>query len=570
MIKSAYPVTDFVPADIDCSKWSELEPLFADLAARDLSTKEALERWLLDRSELSAAISEARATRYIAMTCHTDDEAKRKAFLQFVEEIDPKVKPMWFALDKRYVASPARGEMERPRYEVLDRDTENDVKLFREENVALETELEKLEQQYSELSGAQTCEFDGATRTMPQMQKYLERTDRDLREKAFLTMTERRFADHATINKLFDKMVELRHQVALNAGEANYRDFMFKKYRRFDYGPAECVSFHEACDIIIVPMQRNLNKQRKMALGVERLRPWDLNVDVKGRGPLEPFSTVAELVNGTEAIFRKMDPELGELFSKLREPGCLDLESRKGKAPGGYQYNRDRERKPFIFMNAAGLARDVDTLLHEGGHAFHSMLSADEPIVHYRWSPIEFAEVASMTMELFAFPFLTEFYSREDADRARRRHLEDLTRLLPWIACIDAYQHWIYLNPQHDQAERAEMWYCFEDQYGPMVRWDGLDEEMRETNWQKQPHLFGAPFYYIEYGIAQIGALQLWKVYRRNPGEALARYKRALRLGGSRPLPDLFDAAGLKFTFGPEIVEEVMADVKEELDRLPM
>ncbi len=560
--------TDFVPADVDAGNWDVLKPYFKALRDRVINSVGDLEQWLLDRSELEASISEAGANRYIAMTCNTEDKEIEQAFLEFVENIEPKVKPEGFALDQKYVACPFRKELDQDRYQVIDRDTEAEVKLYRDENVALETELAKLDQQYNKICGAMTVEFDGEEKTMPQMATFLQKTDRAVRQSAWEGIAERRAADVEKINDIFDKMVKIRHTIAQNAGFDNYRDYMFEKMHRFDYTPADCEAFHQACEELVVPLQRKINAERKMQLDVESLRPWDLAVDVKGRDPLTPFDGADELVDGSERIFQKVDARLGNMFARLREPGCLDLDSRKGKAPGGYQYSRDRSRQPFIFMNAAGMQRDVETMLHEGGHAFHSILSETEPLLHYRHAPMEFAEVASMSMELTAHPFLTEFYSDDEAQRAVREHLEGVVNTLPWIATIDAFQHWLYTHPDHTRSEREAHWLSLLDRFGPAIDHEGY-EQHRPNAWHRQLHLFGVPFYYIEYGIAQLGALQLWLQYKQDTGKAIQNYCDALALGGSKPLPQLFEAAGMKFDFGPNAVKSLIAEVENELNTLP-
>lgn len=568
MDRTLPPSSPLVPADLDAGDWSQLAPLFDDLLERPLESASDLERWLVDRSELEAAISEALADRYIAMTCHTDDEAAKAEYLRFVDEIEPRVKPMIFRLNERFVKCSARADLDEEQFRVLNRDLEVEVMIYREENVPLETELSKLDQEYNEICGAMTCDFDGRERTLAQMSRYLEETDRETRETAWTKIASRRLDDADRIESIFDRMLMTRQRVAENAGFENYRDYMFRKMRRFDYTPADCIRFHDACEQEITPLYRELNRQRRELLGVDDLKPWDLVVDARGRPPLRPFEDADDLVDGTERIFGRMDPGLGKLFSRLREPGCLDLDSRKGKAPGGYQYQRDRSRKPFIFMNAAGLSRDVETLLHEGGHAFHSMLCADQPLLHYREAPTEFAEVASMSMELTAHQFLDEFFTTEDAERARRRHLESIVQSLPWIAQIDAFQHWLYTRVGHSRDERRDAWLALDARFGPEVDWSGF-EEYHARSWQRQLHLFGVPFYYIEYGIAQLGALQIWLNYRDDPDRAIDQYKAGLSLGGSRPLPELFDAAGAEFNFGRDSVRRLITEVSRELESLP-
>ena len=561
--------SDFVPTDLDASNWANLQPLYLALTERELKCSGCLESLILDRSELDAAASEAYATLYINMTCHTDDEQAKKAYLDFVENVQPQLKKIGFELDKKIVSGPHVGDLDQKRYEIMLRDLTADVELFRDENVPLQTEDTKLGQQFSEICGEMMVTYDGEEKTLPQMAKYLEETDRQTRADAWRIVTERRFQDHDRLSHIFDQMIEFRHKIARNAGFDNFRDYMFKAKHRFDYTPADCEAFHRGAAEVCVPVFRQLNKQRAEALGVDPLRPWDLGVDIKGRDPLRPFDEAEQMVEGSSRLFHRMGPALGDMFDTLRGGDCLDLESRKGKAPGGYQEMRDRSRKPFIFMNAAGMQGDLETMIHEAGHAFHSILCKPEPLLHYRHAPIEFAEVASMSMELMAYPFLDEFYDEAQAARAKRSHLEDIARLLPWIATIDAFQHWIYTNPTHSHDDRTAFWLELNDRFGAAVSWEGL-EQFLAMSWQRQLHLFEVPFYYIEYGIAQLGALQLWLQYKNDPSKATANYTRAMSLGGSRPLPELFAAAELTFNFGPETMKRLMDEVQKELETLPL
>lgn len=562
------PPSTFVPATLDASKWENVQPLYQALLNRTLKCPNCLENLLLDRSELDAAVSEARANLYINMTRHTDDEATKNAYLAFVENVEPQLKQIGFELDKKIANSPHASILDQQRYGVLLRNLKADVELFRPENIPLQTEETKLAQQYEEICGAMTVIFRGEEKTLPQMGKYLEETDRRLREEAWQMVAERRYRDRERIDAIFDEMVKLRHQMALNAGFSNYIEYSFKSKHRFDYTPEDCREFHRAAEQICVPVLRQLNRERAAALKVDRLRPWDLAVDIKGRAPLRPFQTCDQLIDSTSRLFHEMNPSLGEMFDTMRQGDCLDLDSRKGKAPGGYQYNRDRVRQPFIFMNAAGLHRDLITMVHEAGHAFHSMLCANDPLVDYRHSPIEFAEVASMSMELLSYPYLKHFYNEADANRAIRNHLEELARMLPWIATIDAFQHWIYEHPDHTRQERSAYWIELDSRFGPAVDWTGF-EHYRETLWHRQLHPFTVPMYYIEYGIAQLGALQMWLHFRRDRQRAIENYRNALALGGSRPLPELFAAAELKFDFGPDTMRSLMDEVRGELAKLP-
>lgn len=565
--------SDFVPASLDASSWSQLKPLYRLLIERPIPDARSLERLILDRSELDAAVSETGSVLHINMTCHTDDEATTKAYLDFVEHVQPQLKEVSFELDRRIVASPFCTELDQARYGVLLRDLRVGEELFRSENVPLETELTKLDQEYSQVLGSMMVEYRGKTLTMQQMARYQEETDRAVREETWRAMTDRRAQDRERLETIFETMLRLRHQIAINAGFANYRDYMHKAKRRFDYSPEDCASFAEGVERHVVPALRAINIQRAAAMKLDRLRPWDLAVDIHGRGPLRPFADAEDLVARTQRVFNRMDPSLGDMFAVLRvgvgETKCLDLESRKGKAPGGYQASRDRIRVPFIFMNAAGLQRDVETMVHEAGHAFHSLLCRNDPLVSYRSDiPLEFCEVASMAMELTSHPFLDEFYTKADADRARRNHLEGIATLLPWIATIDQYQQWLYTHVGHSRSERAAAWNRLMDRFGSEVDWTGL-ESHRSYLWQRQQHLFSAPFYYIEYGIAQLGALELFACYKRNPVQAIDAYKRGLSLGGSRPLPELFKAAGINLDFSPQRIDKTWSEIERSLQTLP-
>lgn len=554
----------FVPISANLGDWADIEPLYANLLAREIDTLESLESWLLDGSELDACIAEEHSRRYIAMTCNTEDSEIEAAYLHFIENIEPRLKTQRDRMNRKLLESPSRALLSPDRYGVLLRMVENQANLFRAENVPLQTEDDKLRQQYQKTCGAMTVQFQGEEKTLPQMRKYQEETDRALRQSAWETVANRYLADKDVIDDLFSRMVELRHQVARNAGFDNYRDYQHQNLNRFDYTPDDCFAFHTAVETSIVPIVRKLADQRRADLGLEALRPWDLEVDSQGRPPLRPFDSEEKLIAGCLGIFQGLDPELGIEFQSMQEQGLLDLSSRKGKAPGGYQSSLEEVRLPFIFMNAAGTDQDVFTLLHEGGHAFHSMASRNEPLIDYRSAPIEFCEVASMGMELLALPHLDAFYSEEEAARSSRSHLESALKVLAWIATIDAFQHWIYENPTHTVADRGSAWIRTRNRFAVDVDWSGY-EEIERNLWHRQLHPFCVPFYYIEYGIAQIGALQLWAKSIKDPAEALAGYKRALALGGTRPLPELFDAAGIQFSFTAETIEPIADALRKTL-----
>lgn len=576
------PTSDFVPEILDGTKWENIEPLLNQLLEREVNSRDELEQWILDRSELEAAIGESGANTYIDMTCDTGSEDKQAAYTSFITTVVPKVKPVSFELDKKMKALCEEYGLTSDRFEVLFRDTAADVDLFRQENVSIETELAQLDQEYDKICGAMTVVYDGEEKTMPMMGKYFESADRAVREDAWRKVAKRRLEDAEKISAIYDEMVQKRQTVAKNAGFDNFIGYAFKSKHRFDYTPEMCHAFHDAIEKHVMPFVAKLDASRKEQLGLDELRPWDLAVDPKNRSALEPFNGGKDLVSKTQKVFDKLSPELSTFFSSMGDGSntqgtangaMLDLDSRKGKAPGGYLYFRDRSKLPFIFMNAAGQHRDVETMVHEAGHAFHAMYSTDEPYVWYRSAPLEYAEVASMSMELLTMPYWDAYYpSEEDANRARRKQLEGSIGLLPWIATIDAFQHWVYANPTHSREERANAWLDIEKRFGHqghVVNWDGLDAERKHV-WQRQGHLFGVPFYYIEYGIAQLGALGFYLIsLEQGEDAALAAYKKSMSLGGSKPLPKLFEAAGLPFDFGDETVGRLVERVQKELDKLP-
>ncbi|KAB2660468.1 MAG: M3 family oligoendopeptidase [Verrucomicrobia bacterium] len=559
----------FVPVAGDLGDWEQIQPLFDGLERSIASahTPEALEQWLLDWGELSAALDEESSKRYIAMTCHTDSPEAEKAYLELVENLDPKSKPRQFKLEQLYLEHPSREKLSSSRYEVFDRSVRNHVELYREENVALETEEAKLGQQYQKLSGSLTVQFRGEEKTLTQMGRFLEETERVLRQEAWSLVANRRLEMKDQFEDIFDQLIELRQRMARNAGFDNYRDYAFKLRGRFDYNSEDCYHFHEAIAHEVIPLLKQLQNQRRLQLSLDALRPWDLAVDPLNQPPLRPFERVETMVERTQNIFDQLDPIASDGFKTLRQLALLDLANRKGKAPGGYQCTLAESRLPFIFMNAVGVQRDVETMLHEAGHAFHALATRNENLYAYRSAPIEFCEVASMTMELLGNEHIESFYSSAEARRARRDHLEGVVEVFPWIATVDAFQHWIYTHPGHTRFERASAWDQLICRFGGEVDWSGLDAA-RSHLWHRQLHIFLHPFYYVEYGIAQLGALQIWSNFKQDSVSALRNYHDGLTLGGSRPLPELFRTAGCQFDFSTATVRPLVQLLRQELEAL--
>ena len=565
----------FVPNRFDPSDWGQAEPLYRELVERGIGSAAELEKWLLDFSELSSVMDEFGSRRYIDKSCHTDDEAIKRRFMQWVEEIEPKVKPLFFALQRKFLASPQAGELERRdrRYAMLARNWRAEAEIYRDENVPLGTEVVKLVTDYDAIYGAMTVNFRGEELTLQQAEKFLEEPDRETRREAWEVTAQRRYQDHEKVEEIYDKTLELRARIARNAGLGNYRDYVWRAYKRFDYSPEQCLEFSKAIERTVMPLVAEMDRRRKAELGVEALRPWDTSVDPKNRPALEPFrgDQTDVLVEKTKRMFERLSPALAEDFDSLRRRKNLDLASRKGKQPGGYQCSLEEAREPFVFMNAAGLQRDVETLLHEGGHAFHCLAAREEPLMFLRSAPMEFCEVASMSMEALGADHYDVFYDGAEAARAKRSYFEGVVKFFPWMAKIDSFQHWVYTHPGHTREQREAEWLRLMDVFGlsgSRLDWSAF-EHIRRTMWRNKLHLFHAPFYYIEYGIAQLGALQLWVKSKHDPHRAVANYRSALKLGGTRTLPELFSAAGIVFDFSERTLGPLMEAVGEELAGLP-
>jgi len=557
----------FVPDDFDASKWENIEPYVNDLLSRELTCSSCLEKAISDSSNLAEHISETGALLYIGMTCDTENEKKKNEFLHFVENVRPKLSEFSDALNRRIAEHPSLEDLSE-RYTLMIRGIISDIEIFRTENIPLGVEQTKLVTKAQGITGAMTVEFEGKERTFPEMKAFLESNDREKREKAWKSMVNRWMDDSEDLSEIFDELIKIRHQIALNAGFDTYTDYMFRAMHRFDYSVEDCLTFHDSIEKVCMPIVKDINEKRRVAFGLEKLSPWDVNEktgsgpDISGERPLKPFESVQEMVTKLSQLFHNMSEDLGNKFDKLVEMDTLDLETRKGKAPGGYQYYLEKSRVPFIFMNAAGLQGDLETMIHESGHAFHSLYCGHLDLIDERNYPIEFAEVASMSMELLTQDEWGIFYENSnEVNRARISHLEGVVYLLPWIATIDAFQHWIYANPDHTRDERKEYWLSLREKFGSDMNWNG-NEEFRELSWQQQGHLYGVPFYYVEYGIAQLGALQLWQTHRKDPEKALIDYSNAMELGNTKTLPDLFAAAELKLGFDEKHLNSLIKEVK--------
>jgi oligoendopeptidase F len=559
----------FLPVDFTIINWESLEPYFKELDERVIYSLADLEQWLKDASELEAVISEDACWRQIKMTCDTENKKLEEAFNFFMMEIQPKIQPYSDKLNKKLVDCPFTKELDQTSYFTYLRNVKKNIELFREANIPLQAELSVMQQQFGVSSGKMTVDVNGQEYTLQQAAKFLEDPNRELREEVYRKINDRRLQDKKTLNDLFSSLLSKRHQVALNTGFENYRDYRFTELGRFDYNKEACFQFHEAVKLHVMPLVNQLYEIKKKKLGLDSLRPWDVEAEPAGIQPLRPFKNGEELTEKTIACFNELKPFFGNCLRKMKAMGHLDLESRKGKAPGGYNCPLAESGAPFIFMNAAGQFDDVTTMVHEGGHAIHSFLAHELELTGFKEYPTEIAEVASMAMELFSMDKWHVFFdTKEELTRAKEQQLERVITIFPWIATIDKFQHWVYENPNHTEEERAGKWLNIMEEFSsPVIDFSGL-EEYRKFGWQRQLHLFEVPFYYIEYGIAQLGAIGLWQQYKQNPESAINNYIEALKLGGTKTLPELFKAAGLQFDFSPGHISQLMTFVKKELEGL--
>ena len=559
----------YLPIDFVLTDWASLEPFFKELKERPIDSVANLEAWLMDLSELEACISEDACWRQIKMTCDTTDKSLEDAFTFFCMEIQPKMQPYTDALNRKLIESPFTAALDQDKYHTYLRAVKKSIELFRTENIPIQAELSVLQQQYGTIAGKMTIEVGGKEYTLQQAAQFLENEDRAFREEVYRKIQTRRLQDQAPLHDLFTSLVQKRHQVALNAGFENYRDYKFAELGRFDYTKEDCFQFHEAVKLHVMPLIEKIYERKKSKLGLDTLKPWDLEAEPAGTKPLRPFTNGEDLYKKSVACFEQIDPFFADCLKKMNELKHFDLESRKGKAPGGYNCPLAESGAPFIFMNAAGQMSDVTTMVHEGGHAVHSFLAHQLSLSAFKEYPMEIAEVASMAMELFSMNHWQSFFDNEaDLNRAIEHQLERTITIFPWIAIIDKFQHWVYTNPNHTIEQRTNEWQNIVKEFSCKVLNQSGLKEFRAIGWQRQLHLFEVPFYYIEYGIAQLGAIGMWMQYQKNPRQALDNYMNALALGGTKTLPELYKTAGLEFNFSPAYVKNLMEFTNQELEKL--
>lgn len=562
------PIRKFVPKNLIIDSWGKIQPLFDNLLERKINNVNELEKWMSDRSELAAVLEEDLAWRYIKMNIDTNDKDKSQKFHFWINEISPNMSPYSHRLNIKLVECKYIDDLDSDKYKIYIRGIKNSISIFREENIPLFTKMETKQQEYGSIVAKMNIEVNGEKLTMQKAQLLLKDTNRSFREEIYNKIQKRRLQDEKVLDNLYDELIELRQKIANNAGFKNYRDYMFSAMGRFDYTATDCYNFHDAIEQEIVPIITSLEKKRKEKLNYEVYRPWDTTVDTDGLPALNPFKDENNLTNLTIECFEKLRPYFGECISIMRKMEHLDLESKNGKAPGGFMYPLHEIGVPFIYMNAVGSQRDLVTMVHEGGHAIHSFLSRKLKLTEFKSTPSEVAELASMSMELLSMKYWDVFYpNRNDLKRAKKEQLEKALEGLPWIAAIDKFQHWIYTN-NHTSKERKEKWIEIDKELGnQVVNWDGY-ENSQAIMWQKQLHLYEVPFYYIEYGMAQLGAIAIWREFILKGEEAIDKYIEALKLGYTKSISEIYETAGIKFNFSSDYVKELADFIKSELDKI--
>lgn len=555
----------YIAEDLLVKTWQDVVSYYSELSDRNIQNKEELLKWIADRSEIDAAIDEESRWRYIRQTCDTESVEYKTDYENFIQDIMPNWMTVGNTLNKKLASSPYLKELDQDRFHVYLRQLEAQLKIFREENIPLSQQVQLLSQEYGAIIAAMTIEQDGKEYTLPQAGVFLQNQDRALRKTIFEKVSQRRLQDRDKLNQLFSELLKIRHQIAKNAGFENFREYMFTELGRFDYDVKACEQFHEAIKTEVIPLVNKIYQTRKEKLQVEQLFPYDLEVDAENLPALAPFTTQAELIEKSINCLSKTDAYFAECIDIMNNMQYLDLNSRKGKAPGGYNMTLPEIGVPFIFMNAAGTHRDLETMVHEAGHAVHSFLMRNLSYNFDQEITSEMAELASMSMELMTFDGLDAFYNEADKKRAIRTHLEGIITMLPWIALVDKFQHWIYTNPTHTEEERENKWKEMHIELSnSVVDWSEYDA-VRKAFWHKQLHIFEVPFYYIEYGIAQLGAIAVWRNYKQNKAKAIEDYKNALQLGFTKTLPEMYNTAGVKFDFSKAYVKELMEFLSAEI-----
>lgn len=561
-----YSNKGFLPSNFSISDWNSLAYFYNDLVEREITTRKELEQWIFDRNELEASIGEDFSWKYIKITSDSSDQESLESYQYALKKLLPHISSFEHVLNQKLVESPFFEDLAFSQFSIYCRGVKNAVQIFNEKNIPLATEVQLKAKEHGRIFSEMTIGVNGMQMTLQKAGTLLEENNRTNRENIFHKINDRILQDTESLETLFEGLLAKRHEIAVNANFDNFRDYRFRALGRFDYSVSDCFDFHDAIQYEILPILDELNRYRKTQLGIDSLKPWDLHVDVDHKAPLRPFETIEELLDKSIACVSKLDESFGEYLVRLKQLNHLDLDSRKGKRPGGYNMPLPKTGAPFIFMNATNSLNDMRTFLHESGHAFHSFLTNDYKLNSSKRVPSEVAELAAMTMELLTMDHWDVFFDNEDdLRRAKINQLETSLKVLPWVATIDKFQHWLYANPTHTPDDRKNSWMSILSEFSSSEIDTADLERYFEYIWHKQLHIFEVPFYYIEYGMAQLGAIAIWKQYRENPEKTIENYINALKLGYTKPIKEIYSTAGISFDFSREYVAELGEFIKKEL-----
>jgi oligoendopeptidase F len=558
----------YLPEEFRVTVWSKLKPYYNELEHREISAVSVLERWIYDWNEINALVREEISWRYIHFSRSMDDEKAGELYDYIIQRILPKVIEADHTLHIKLMESPFKEELNQEQFGIFLRNIQNSLELFHKENIELVTEIKIKAKDYSKVVSQMMVDYQGEKLTIQETAKLLESLDREEREESYKKIGNRFLESEQQLDHIFTELISRRTQMAKNAGFSNYRDFRFKELRRFDYKAKDCELFHKSIKQQVVPVLNDLYKLRKQILKLDTVRPWDIKVAIEGTNNLEPFKNTNDLVKKTIECLLDVDPFFGDCLEILREMKHLDLGTRKGKQPGGYNMPLLMTGIPYVFMNASNSLKDLIVLTHECGHAIHSFSTRQYQLNSIKTCPAEVAELAAMSMELFAMEHWGSVFDMPEEERtARLQQLERVLAVLPWIGQVDEFQHWVYTHPEALEAERKEYWKKLSKEYKPDLLDVSECEKYIESSWQRQLHIFELPFYYIEYGMAQLGAIALWKNYKENPVETIERFTYALSIGNSKTIPEIYEAAGITFNFSEKYIRSIIGFLKEEIDK---
>lgn len=544
----------------------KLKSLYEELVSMDISGLDQVSNFLQQRDLIEKHYVNEMAESHFLMTTDVANEEKKKRKEHFDQVISPLTREYEEKLNKKFLESKAAQSLGAP-FNILRRNQKNDIDLFCKENLELQKEIDKLSMELTEIQGKLTVHWEGKDIPLPAIYPYLESSDRQIRKQAYEALQASEVGVSDRIDVIFDKLLVLRQQIAKNAGFDSYTQYRFKEMQRFDWDASHCFEFHKAVKEHILPLKKKLLEKRKKGLNLDSVRPYDLGVDIHGRGPLKIYEEgdSESLIEGAGKIIKAIDSELYTFFCKIRDNKLLDLESRENKAPGGYMVMYPVFEQASVFYNGSGMAQDLMVLLHELGHCFHYFLGKDiAPYSLQNWTS-EVAEAGSMSMEFIGLEKMHEYLDESQCKRIKEERLARIVNLFSSCAKGDEFQHWLYANPGHSAQMRREKWKELNVIHSEGLNVDGYEEQISKTSWQFA-HILQMPFYFIDYAISELLALTLWDRYKANPADGIAHYKAGCSIGASKTVPEIYELFGTKLNFGEAVIAPLAKRLEKELE----